>query len=152
MEKTYRIVRNRAGNFKVNCPLNGKSYGFLGSKKNFRDVKPIDEETYLWLLNSTSTFSDSELALEDEEDKEELKNQLYDEENDRIEKNTHTRKEVEELLTGNTNRMKKQLGEIEILEEKAFVMSVAQDIKLDSLAKTNFLAEWSKPKVKKEEK
>ena len=146
MDKTYKVTRKRAGNFKVNCPSNGKIYSYLGSKKKFRDIKDIDKETYLWLVNSTSTFSDGELVLEEEEDKKELDSQLYDEDKEKIKNHTHSREEIEVILKGNTNAMKALLGKIELIEEKSFVMTVAEDIKLDSVAKNNFLNEWIKPK------
>ena len=144
MSKLYKIARNRGTKFTVNCPITKKSYKFFGSKQGRTDIKEIPEETYLWLLSDTTAFSDGELALVDMEDKKELKEQSFDEDIEVIENNTHTRDEIIKILNGNTNSMKKKLESITIKEEKAFVMQVAKEVKLDSNAKLTFLETWSK--------
>lgn len=146
MEKTYKLERKRASMFTVNCPFSKKIYRFNGSKKGFTDKKDIPEETYLWLLNSTTTFKDGELVISesDEEAIKEFEEQIFEEDLNEIKQNSHSREEIEELLNGNTNSMKAELKKITIAEEKQFVMQVAKDIKLDSKTKMDFLEEWVK--------
>lgn len=139
MSEKYKIARYRATPFKINCPITKKIYGFNGSKDNFIDIKEVEEETYLWLLNSTTAFLDGDLVPIDNE---EFKNSLPEEEYEEIKKNTHNRDEIVKILEGNTNTMKKKLQEITAKEEKKFVIDVAKGIKLDSNAKIKFLEEW----------
>jgi hypothetical protein len=142
MNKTYRISRLRGTDFIVNCPLSKKTYKFNGAKGSSIDTKEIEEETYLWLLNSTTTFRDAELVVA-EEHMEEFKDQVLEEELETIKANSHSREEIVKLLEGNTNTMKKKLEEITQLEEKQFVAQVASEIKLDSVAKVEFIKSWS---------
>ena len=151
MSKMYKIARYRSFEFIVNCPHTQKVYKFLGSRNGFTDIKELPEETYNWLMSSTTTFTDGELVLVEDEAKEELKNATYEEEFEKIEANTHTRDEIVKILNGNTNSMKKQLEAITIPEEKRFVVEIAKDIKLDSVAKIDFIKAWSGVDVHDEE-
>ena len=78
MDKTYKIARNRSFEFTVNCPITKKETKFLGSRNGFTDTKDLAEETFNWLMSSTTTFTDGELVLVDDEAKEELKKSTYE--------------------------------------------------------------------------
>lgn len=144
MEKNYKLARRRAFDFTVNCPTTKRIYQFIGSKNGFIDIKEIPYETYNWLLNATTTITDGELVLVEDADKEEIARTMYEEDVKKIEANTHTREEIKKILEGNTNSMKKQLEMITIPEEVRFVIEVAKDIKIDSVAKVEFLKSWAK--------
>jgi len=149
--KFYKVARNRSFEFTVNCPITKKETKFLGSRNGFTDVKDIPEETFNWLMASTTTFKDGELALVEEDGLVELKKATYEEEFESIKANTHTRDEIVKILNGNTNAMKKQLESITIPEEKRFVVEIAKDIKLDSVAKVDFIKAWSGVDVNEQE-
>lgn len=134
-----KLSRYRTGDFVVNCPVTNRKFVWSGAKGNKISTIPVPQETYDWLVMSTSTFRDGELVVQDENAKEELG---YSEDLEDIEKNTHTKEEIEKILTGNYNAMQKKLKEITNEDEKRFVLNVARELKIDSSAKRQFIVQW----------
>lgn len=139
MEKTIKIARYRTVPYTVN--YNGKSYAWSGSKGSKYDIKDIPQDVVDYLVMNSVSFTDGELAILDEsEEAQETIENIHDKES--YVNNTHTKEEIEKILTGNFKKMESDLGKITVPEEKKFVIEVAKEIKLDSAAKQKFLAEW----------
>lgn len=142
-EKTIKVSRYRGGDYTVNYDNNGRlmKYIWSGSKGNKIDTKLLPEYVVDWLIVSTSAIKNGSLVIEDDENSKEITDNInYKEE---IKNSIHTRAEIEKILKGNTNTMKSRLDKITNETEKNFVVDVAQDMKIDSMAKREFLAEWA---------
>ena len=141
-EKTIKISRYRSGEYTVNYDMSGRliTYKWAGSQNGKIDTKSIPEHVVDWLIMSTSAISGGNLVIEKNEDSKEIIESInYDEE---IKNVVHTREEISKLLSGNFNKMKSELNKIENATEKDFIITVAQELKIDSVAKREFLAEW----------
>ena len=141
-EKMINVSRYRDGEYTVNYMMNGRpvTYKWAGSQGNKIDTKPIPEYVVDWLIMSTTAIKNGSLVIEkDETSKEIIKNIGYEED---IKDVVHTREEIEAILKGNINKMKSELKKITNETEKDFVINIAQEIKIDSVGKREFLAEW----------
>lgn len=142
-EKTINISRYRGGDYTVNYDNNSRlmTYKWTGSKGDRIDTKAIPDYVVDWLIVGTNAIKNGSLVIEqDENSKEIVENINYKEE---IKSVVHTRAEIEKILKGNTNTMKSRLNAITNENEKNFVIDVAQDMKIDSMAKREFLSEWT---------
>lgn len=144
MEQMIKVARHRTFDYYVNYPSNNggwKTYVWSGSKGKKVDVKPIPKEVVDYLIVNSNCFKNGELKIvEDNEVAKEVVETLP--EKDEYVANTHTREEVESILTGNFNKMKSELNKITNQDEKKFFIDVAKEIKLDSNSKLKFLSEW----------
>lgn len=141
-EKMINVSRYRSGEYTVNYDMNGRlvTYRWAGSQDGKIDTKPIPEHVVDWLIMSTSAITAGKLVIEkDDNSKEIIESINYEDETKNI---THTREEISKILTGNFNKMKSELNKIDNVSEKDFVITVAQELKIDSVAKREFLAEW----------
>lgn len=141
-EKMINVSRYRDGEYTINYMMNGRpvTYKWAGSQGNKIDTKPIPEYVIDWLIMSTTAIKNGSLVIEkDEASKEIIKNIGYEEE---VKDVVHTREEVETILKGNINKMKSELNKITNQTEKDFVINIAQEMKIDSVGKREFLAEW----------
>ena len=141
-EKMINVSRYRDGEYTVNYMMNGRpvTYKWAGSQGSKIDTKPIPEYVVDWLIMSTTAIKNGSLVIEkDETSKEIIKNIGYEED---IKDVVHTREEIEAILKGNINKMKSELKKITNETEKDFVINIAQEIKIDSVGKREFLAEW----------
>ncbi|MCA1021641.1 hypothetical protein [Halobacillus litoralis] len=119
-----------------------KQYTWSGAKGNKVDTKEVPNEVYDYLTMNSLCFDKGELVIaEDNEDAEDLKQSIDDVE--AYDHNTHTKEEIEKILKGNTNKMKKELESVTSESEKQFVISIAQEMAEDmTKGKLDFLAEW----------
>ena len=141
-EKMINVSRYRDSEYTINYDMNGRllTYRWAGSQGNKIDTKPVPDHVVDWLVMSTSAISNGSLVIEkDELSKEIIENIGYE---DEIKNVVHTREEVEKILGGAINKMKSELKKITNQTEKDFVINVAQDMKIDSVGKRDFLAEW----------
>ncbi|XZN14380.1 hypothetical protein ACSW9O_16075 (plasmid) [Clostridium perfringens] len=134
-----KLARYRSIDYIVNH--NDKQYLWIGSKGDKIDIKEVPDETYQWLLMATSTIDTGELVVVDEESKQDAINSVGNEEI--LDNNTHTRSEIEKILSGNMNSMKSKLNKIDLPEEKQFILEVAREMNIDSSTKRKFLKEWA---------
>lgn len=137
------LARYRAGEFGVNYNNGGKleSFKWSGAKGKQIDKKPIPKYIVDWLLMDTTTISDGHLVIvSDDKESKQIKENIGEDAD--LDNNTHTHEEIESILTGNFPKMKSALNKITKQAEKDFVIEVAQEIKIDSVGKRNFLAEW----------
>lgn len=139
-----KVYRYRTTPYIVNfpTPTGVQSYTFSGSKKEKKDFKMLPSEVVQWLQMSTSCFKKGQLVIEKETISKDSEVYIDEEDLKEYEKNTHTREEVESILTGNFPKMKSLLKDITSDSEKRFFIDVAKEIKLDSVGKRKALAEW----------
>lgn len=120
-----------------------KQYVWSGAKNGKTDVKSVPEEVYEYLTMNSVCLEQGELVLveEDEAKKAELEQSINDQE--LYKENTHTQKEILDILNGHHMKMKSELSKITVDSEKDFVIQVAKE-NADKLAKgkIDFLAEW----------
>lgn len=142
-EKMIKVSRYRTGEYTVNYNTNNRTmtYKWAGCQPNKIDTKEIPSYVVDWLTMNTKAFVNGNLVIEEDENSEEYLKNIDDTEN--YKDNIHTREEIEKILTGNFNKMKSELNKITNQSEKDFVISIAQEIKIDSTSKREFLAEWT---------
>jgi hypothetical protein len=140
-----KVYRYRLSQYIVNFPTPSgiQTYLFAGSKKGTTEYKMLPSEVINWLKTSSTCFENGELVVDttDLEKSDEIfidKTELAE-----YEKNSHTREDIEKILTGNVNKMKSELNKITSDSEKKFVIEVAKDLKLDSTSKRVFIAAWT---------
>lgn len=141
-EKTIKVSRYRDGDYSVNYNMSGRlvSYKWAGSQGNKIDTKEIPEYVVDWLIMSTTAIKNGSLVIEkDEASKEIIKNIGYENDTKDV---VHTREEIETILKSAITKMKAELNKITNQTEKDFIINVAQEIKIDSVGKREFLAEW----------
>ena len=136
-KEQVKVYRYRLSQYIVNFPTPSgiQTYLFSGSKKGSTEYKMLPSEVVNWLKTSSTCFENGELIvdLEDLEKSEEIfidKVELAE-----YKKNSHTRDEIEKILTGNVNKMKSELNKITSDSEKKFIIEVAKDLNIDSTAK-----------------
>ena len=141
-EKMINVSRYRSGEYTVNYNMGGRfvTYKWAGSQDGKIDTKPIPEYVVDWLVMSTTAISGGSLVIEKDDSSKEIRESInYEEE---VKNVVHTREEISKILTGNFNKMKSELNKIDNADEKSFVITVAQDLDIDSVAKREFLSEW----------
>lgn len=140
-EKMIKVSRYRDGEYTVNYMMNGRpvAYKWAGSKGNKIDTKDIPEYVVDWLIMSTTAIKNGSLVIEKDEASKEIKNISYE---DDIADVVHTREEIEAILKSAITKMKAELNKITNETEKDFIVNVAQEMKIDSVGKREFLAEW----------
>jgi hypothetical protein len=144
MGETVKLGRYRNTSYFVRCDINGfeRQYTWSGAKGNRIDIKDIPREVVDYLTMNSLCFDKGELVFVEEDDKvKEIKNGIADKES--YDNNTHTKEQIEKILSGNFMKMKKELSDITVDSEKQFILGVAQEMQ-DDLAKgkIDFLAEW----------
>jgi hypothetical protein len=143
-KETVKVARYRSFDYYVNYPTNTggvKTYVWSGSKGKRVDVKEVPMELIDYLMVNSMCFKNGELKIiEDSPEAKEIIETIP--EIEEYEANTHSKEEVEAILTGNFNKMKSELNKITNKDEKKFFIDVAKEIKLDSNSKLKFLAEW----------
>ena len=137
-----KLARQRNTSYFVKHPDTGKQWSWAGSKNGKVDSKDVPLEVVEYLQTSTLCFDLGELVIVGNDEKsKEIKDGIVEAE--QYENNTHSRKEIEELLDGNTNKMKAELEKITVDSEKQFVIEVASEKKDDlTKGKLDFLASW----------
>ena len=141
-EKMIKVSRYRDGEYTVNYNMNGRlvSYKWAGSQGNKVDTKEIPDYVIDWLIMSTTAIKNGSLVIEkDEASKEIIKNIGYENDTKDV---IHTREEIETILKSAITKMKAELNKITNQTEKDFIINVAQEMKIDSVGKREFLAEW----------
>lgn len=142
-EKKIRLERRRNTPFTVNCPKTNKSWIWSGATANKIDAHSVPQETYDWLFMQTTTFTSGELVICDSKAITEFNESLLEEDVEVVNNNIHTREEIVDILNSNTNSMKAKLEKITEKSEKTFVINVAKEVELDSIAKRDFISKWS---------
>ncbi|MBY6838835.1 hypothetical protein [Clostridium botulinum] len=161
MENKITLVRKQPTPFEVNYPLslpNGQltHFDWTGTKGNIVSKRDVPVEVFQWLKDSTTTFKDGCLIVDDnieqelDGDSQYLINSVKDEQSE-IKKAIKTRVEIEEMLsTGNQNVLKKALNDLtkdvedeeQIKEIKNYIYRTAIDIGVDSNAKRKVICDW----------
>lgn len=141
-EKFIKVARYRAGDYTVNYDMNGRllTYKWAGSKDNKVDIKEIPDYVVDWLMMSTTALKSGSLVIVPTEETKDLIDNIDNE--DDFKNNIHTREEIVKILEGNFNKMKSELNKITEKSEKQFITDIAQEIKIDSASKREFLAKW----------
>lgn len=144
METSKTIKLSRIRNYPYIVNFNSsegfkKTYEWSGSKDNKIDTKSIPEEVVQYLMMNTTTFTDGELKIVEDEDNTEAK-EAIDNLNEEYKNNSHTKDEITKLLEGNFMKMKSEINKITNKQELNFIVDVAKEIKLDSNSKLAFLA------------
>ena len=160
-KNTVTLIRKQADPFEVNYPLvlpDGKltHYDWAGTKNGIVSKRDVPVEVFQWLKDSTSTFTNGHLMVE-EKDNEELEEDVkylvedVEEKQAEIKGAIKTRDEVGKILTtGNQLVLKKELDKLvkditdeeQIKEVKSYIYRTAIDIGIDSNAKRKVICEW----------
>lgn len=129
-----------------------KKYTWAGCKGKSVSIKEVSDELVDFLTMQTKAFENGELTILDidknEEAKEYVDNML---EKEKYEANSISKEELITLLTGNYKKMEKELNKITSQSTKDFVLSIAQEIGLDSATKQSFIKEWLGSQLSTEE-
>lgn len=146
MEEKIVLGRYKNSDFVVN--YDRKKIVWQGAKGKVISKKEISLELFDYLQASTTTFKDGELVIIPKNNSKEEKERIEEvieflPDVDDYKSNVHTKEEVEKLLNGNINVMKKELKKVTSVSEKRFIMGVAKELNIDSSAKRKFLIEWS---------
>lgn len=160
-KNTVTLVRKQADPFEVNYPFalpDGKltHYDWTGTKNSILSKRDVPVEVFQWLKDSTTTFTNGHLMVE-EKDNEELEEDVkylvedVEEKQSEIKGAIKTRDEVGKILTtGNQLVLKKELDKLvkditdeeQIKEVKSYIYRTAIDIGIDSNAKRKVICEW----------
>lgn len=160
-KNTVTLIRKQAEPFEVNYPFalpDGKltHYDWVGTKGNIISKRDVPVEVFQWLKDSTTTFTNGHLIVE-EKDNEDLEEDVkylvedVEEKQAEIKGAIKTRDEVEKMLTtGNQLVLKKELDKLvkditdedQIKEVKSYIYRTAIDIGVDSNAKRKVICEW----------
>ncbi|MBZ9693188.1 hypothetical protein [Clostridium sp. M14] len=161
MENKITLVRKQPTPFEVNYPLslpNGQltHFDWTGTKGNIVSKRDVPVEVFQWLKDSTTTFKDGCLIVDDnieqelDGDSQYLIDSVKDEQSE-IKKAIKTKTEIEQMLTtGNQNVLKKALNDLtkdvedeeQIKEIKNYIYRTAIDIGVDSNAKRKVICDW----------
>lgn len=144
MAEKIKLARYRNTSYFVRYNADGSSrqYTWNGSKNGRAEIKEVPLEVVQWLQMNSLCFDKGELVIVDEtEESKEIKDGIVEIET--YENNTHTKEEIEKLLTGNINKLKAELKKITIDSEKQFVIDIAISLKDDlTKGKLDTLADW----------
>ena len=140
-----KVYRHRMSHYIVNfpTPTGVQTYKFAGSKKGASEFKMMASEVVNWLKTSTTCFENGELVVDSEDLEKSVEIFIDISDMEEYSRNSHTRDEIESIITGNVNKMKSELNKITSDSEKRFVIEVARELKVDSTTKRNFIASWS---------
>lgn len=161
MENKITLVRKQPTPFEVNYPLslpNGQltHFDWTGTKGNIVSKRDVPVEVFQWLKDSTTTFKDGCLIVDDNIEKELDGDSQYlidsvKDEQSKIKKAIKTKAEIEQMLTtGNQNVLKKTLNDLtkdvedeeQIKEIKNYIYRTSIDIGVDSNAKRKVICDW----------
>ena len=156
MEEQKQVIlqRKQPIPFIVNYPYgsaNNKEYQFMGTTGKRISERPVPMEVFEWLKQYTTTFSSGELIIKPTDD-EEIKYIAETIDNiEQAEKSAFTKEEITEVLTkGNHLSLKKALGEMtkdktDDLKKNIHrqVITVAEELGIDSSAKRKVICEWA---------
>ena len=144
MTGKIKLARYRNTSYFVRYDADGsnRQYTWNGSKDGRAEIKEIPVEVVEWLQMNSICFDKGELVIiEDNEKTQELKDGIVEIET--YTNNTHTKEEIEKLLSGNVNKLKAELKKITVDSEKQFVIDIASTIKDDlTKGKLDALANW----------
>lgn len=160
-KNTITLIRKQADSFEVNYPFalpDGKltHYDWVGTKNGIVSKRDVPIEVFQWLKDSTSTFTNGHLIVE-EKDNEELEEDVkyliedVEQKQEEIKGAIKTREEIEKILTtGNQHVLKKELDNLvkditdedQVKEVKSYIYRTAIDIGVDSNAKRKVICEW----------
>lgn len=160
-KNTVTLIRKQADPFEVNYPFtlpDGKltHFDWVGTKGSIISKRDIPVEVFQWLKDSTTTFINGHLIVEekDNEDLEEDVRYLVEDVEEKqleIKDAIKTKDEIQTMLTtGNQNVLKKALNDLikditdedQIKEVKSYIYRTAIDIGIDSSAKRKVICEW----------
>lgn len=162
MENKVTLIRKQPTPFEVNYPLtlpNGQltHFDWTGTKGKIISKRDVPVEVFQWLKDSTTTFKDGCLIVDETKEETELDEdtkylvETVQEEQATIKESIKTRDEVETMLTkGNQNVLKKALNDLtkdledeeQIKEVKNYIYRTAIDIGVDSNAKRKVICDW----------
>lgn len=144
MQDKIKLARYRNTSYFVRYNADGsnRQYIWNGSKNGKAEIKEVPIEVVQWLQMNSICFDKGELVIVDETDEsKEIKDGIVEIET--YENNTHTKEDIEKLLTGNINKLKAELKKITVDSEKQFVIDVAISLKDDlTKGKLDALADW----------
>ena len=160
-KNTVTLIRKQSDPFEVNYPFalpEGKltHFDWVGTKGSIISKRDIPIEVFQWLKDSTTTFANGHLIVEekDNEDLEEDAKYLVEDVEEKqaeIREAIKTKDEIQTMLTtGNQQVLKKALNELikditdedKIKEVKSYIYRTAIDIGIDSSAKRKVICEW----------
>lgn len=137
MEKIL-LERHKHTDYVVN--YDGKRYQWAGAKNGIVGRKEVPIDVYDWLSMFTNCFKHGELIVNvADEEKDEILNSMN--ELEEYESNGLTREQIIESLSGNLNKMKKELGAVTSRSTISFIIEVAKEIKVENMNKLKFLKE-----------
>lgn len=138
MEKVL-LERHKHTGYVVN--YEGKRYEWSGAKNGIVGRKEVPVDVYDWLSMFTTCFTKGELVvnIKKEEDKELIENINGKEE---YEANALTKEQVEAMLSGNLNKLKKELDKITSKTTKQFVLEIAKEVGIENANKRIMIKEW----------
>lgn len=152
MTETVKLVRKRPSDYTVryNNGIKDVIYKWVGCKSG---AKPfglsVPREVFDHLNLAGSTISSGALVVdEDQPNKEDILNEVQG--LDEAMANSHTAEEIQKLLRGNINSMKKELKLITSRQEKLFVKQIKENLaETEGLnnTKIEFIDTWFKEEV-----
>lgn len=137
-DEKVMLIRYSTIPFTVN--YENKKYVWAGTKGEVISKKEVPMDVYNYLTSFTTTFKDGELALEESENIEELKEDMIDREE--YEVNSISKEELIKLLKGNYNKMMSELNKVTSESTKKYVYETAKEIKIDNANKQKFIKDW----------
>lgn len=160
-KNTITLIRKQETPFEVNYPYTLPNnqlthFDWTGTKGKLTSKRDIPIEVFQWLKESTSTFANGHLLV-DESGNEELEEDVkylvetVEESQSEIKEAIKTKEEIATILsTGNQNVLKKALNELikdipdedQIKEVKTYIYRTAIDIGIDSTAKRKVICDW----------
>lgn len=152
MSEFVKLERKRPTPYVVNYHNGIKElpYNWAGCKPGGKPhVVSVPREVFDYLNMSTQAIVNGALSVADSEpNKEQIHTEIVEIEDALI--NSKTREEYVELLKGNINKMKKELGKITSRQEKMFVKQIKDELaETEGLhnTKIEFIDEWFTSKV-----
>lgn len=144
LPETVTLINHRPTEFIVNIPDSDyKKIVVKGAKSRPTKIE-VPLEVFEHLAYDTSTFETGSLSFEHASKAvvKELKENMNNLE--AYESNALSKKDIKELLKGNTATMKKRLEKItDLLAQKAVVGYISENINEIPFAKVNAICEWA---------
>jgi hypothetical protein len=132
------LVNKRSNKYTASLP-NGNYYEWLPCMEGIEDSIEVPFKDVQYLHMTSSTFREGHLFV----DHEEARKRLRLENDDHVKALTMSREDIEKILKGNMNALKKLeelKGDKNMIRE---VLDVAKEIGVDNINKLNFLSELS---------
>jgi len=145
-EKKIKIERVRNTQYVCNFKNPSMTIVWPASKNKQTIIRELSQEHVNELLMNSACFDKGELKIiEDSDEAKEIVKNIANYE--AYINNTHSKEDIIKILKATLGKFKSELNKITERNEKAFVVDVAKEIKLDNATKRNYLAKWANMKV-----